>query len=57
MLSGHTVTDFWPISVDVIAVQQGEVTKFHGVLLDQRLSWKYHINHVDKRIQDYGNHK
>ena len=57
MLSGHTVTDFWPISLDVIAVQQGEVTKFHGVLLDQRLSWKYHINHVDKRIQDYGNHK
>ena len=33
-----TVSD--TITVDNIAVQQVEVTKFLGVLLDQRLSWK-----------------
>ena len=33
-----------------IAVQQVEETKFLGVLLDQHLSWKYHINHVAKIV-------
>ena len=26
------------------------MTKFLGVLLDQHLSWKYHINHVAKKV-------
>ena len=38
------------ITLDNIAVQQVEVTKFLGVLLDQHLSWKYHINHVVKKV-------
>ena len=38
------------ITLDNIAVQQVEVTKFLGVLLDQHLSWKYHINHVAKKV-------
>ena len=43
-----TVSD--TITLDNIAVQQVEVTKFFGVLLDQHLSWKYHINHVAKKV-------
>ena len=43
-----TVSD--TITLDNIAVQQVEVTKFLGVLLDQHLSWKYHINHVTKKV-------
>ena len=43
-----TVSD--TITLDNIAVQQVEVTKFLGVLLDQHLSWKYHINHVAKKV-------
>ena len=43
-----TVTD--TITLDNIAVQQVEVTKFLGVLLDQHLSWKYHIYHVAKKV-------
>ena len=31
------------ITPDNIAVKQVELTKFLGVLLDQHLSWKYHI--------------
>ena len=42
-----TVSD--TITLDNFAVQQVEVTKFFGVLLDQHLSWKYHINHVAKK--------
>ena len=38
------------ITLDNVAVQQVEVTKFLGVLLDQHLSWKYHINHVAKKV-------
>ena len=38
------------ITLDNIAGQQVEVTKFLGVLLDQHLSWKYHINHVTKKV-------
>ena len=45
------------ITLDNIAVQQVEVTKFLGVLLDQHLSWKYHINHVAKKVSDYRNLK
>ena len=26
------------------------MTKFLGVLLDQHLSWKYHINHDAKKV-------
>ena len=44
-----TVSD--TITLDNIAVQQVEVTKFLGVLLDQHLSWKYHINHVTKKYE------
>ena len=44
-----TVSD--TITLDNIAFQQVEVTKFLGVLLDQHLSWKYHINHVTKKSQ------
>ena len=43
-----TVSD--TITLDNFAVQQVEVTKFFGVLLDQHLSWKYHINHVAKKV-------
>ena len=43
-----TVSD--TITLDNIAVQKVEVTKFLGVLLDQHLSWKYHINHVAKKV-------
>ena len=43
-----TVSD--TITLDNIAVQQVEVTKFLGVLLDQHLSWKYHINHDAKKV-------
>ena len=43
-----TVSD--TITLDNIAVQQVEVTKFLGVLLDQHLSWKYHITHVAKKV-------
>ena len=46
-----TVSD--TITLDNNAVKQLEVTKFLGVLLDQHLSWKYHINHVAKK--DYRN--
>ena len=38
------------ITLDNIPVQQVEVTKFLGVLLDQHLSWKYHINHDAKKV-------
>ena len=38
------------ITVDNIPVQQAEGTKFLGVLLDQHLSWKYHIYHVAKKV-------
>ena len=38
-----TVSD--TTTLNNIAVQQVEVTKFLGVLLDQHLSWKYHLNH------------
>ena len=41
-----TVSD--TITLDNIAVQQVEVTKFLGVLLDQHLPWKYH--HVTKKV-------
>ena len=41
-----TVSD--TITLDNIAVQQVEVTKFLGVLLDQHLPWKYH--HVTKKL-------
>ena len=44
-----TVSD--TITLENIAFQQVEVTKFLGVLLDQHLSWKYHINHVTKKSQ------
>ena len=50
-----TVSD--TITLDNIAVQQVEVTKFLGVWLDQHLSWKYHINHVAKKVSDYRNLK
>ena len=30
-------------------MQQVEETKFLGVLLDEHLSWKYHISHVAKK--------
>ena len=43
-----TVND--TITLDNIAGQQVEVTKFLGVLLDQHLSWKYHINHVGENV-------
>ena len=43
-----TVSD--TITVDNIPVQQAEGTKFLGVLLDQHLSWKYHIYHVVKKV-------
>ena len=43
-----TVSD--TIALDNIAVQQVEVTKFLGVLLDQHLSWKYHTNHVAIKV-------
>ena len=43
-----TVSD--TITLDNIAVQQVEVTKFLGVLLDQHRSWKYHINHVAQKV-------
>ena len=43
-----TVSD--TITLDNIAVQQVEVTKLLSVLLDQHLSWKYHINHVAKKV-------
>ena len=43
-----TVSD--TITVDNIPVQQAEGTKFLGVLLDQHLSWKYHIYHVAKKV-------
>ena len=43
-----TVSD--TITLDNIAVQQAEVTKFLGVLLDQHLSWKCHISHVAKNV-------
>ena len=43
-----TVSD--TITLDNIAVKQVEVTKFCGVLLDQHLSWKYHINHVAIKV-------
>ena len=43
-----TVSD--TITLDNIAVQQVEVTKFLGVLLDQHLSWKYHITHVANKV-------
>ena len=36
--------------LDNIAVQQVEVAKFLGVLLEQHLSQKYHINHVAKKV-------
>ena len=36
--------------LDNIAVQQVEVTKFLGVLLDQHLSWKHHISHSAKKV-------
>ena len=42
-----TVND--AITLDNIAGQQVEVTKFLGVLLDQHLSWKY-INHVGENV-------
>ena len=38
------------ITLDNIAVQQVEVTKFLGFLLDQHLSWKYHLNHVATKV-------
>ena len=38
-----TVSD--TITLNNIAVQQVEVTKFLGVLLDQHLPYKYHLNH------------
>ena len=38
------------ITVDNIPVQQAEGIKFLGVLLDQYLSWKYHIYHVAKKV-------
>ena len=41
-----TVSD--TITLDNIAVQQVEVTKVLGVLLDQHLPWKYH--HVTKKV-------
>ena len=43
-----TVSD--TITLDNIAVQQVEVTKFLGILLDQHLSWKHHISHVVKKV-------
>ena len=43
-----TVSD--TITLQHIAVQQVEVTEFFGVLLDQHLFWKYHINHVAKKV-------
>ena len=43
-----TVSD--TITLDNIAVQQVEVTKFLGVLLDRHLSWKYHIDHIAKKV-------
>ena len=45
-----TVSD--TITLDNFAVQQVEVTKFLGVLLDQHLSRKYHINHVVKKVSN-----
>ena len=41
-----TVSD--TVTLDNIAVQQVEVTKVLGVLLDQHLPWKYH--HVTKKV-------
>ena len=38
------------LKVPNIPVQRVEVTKFPGVLLDQHLSGKYHINHVTKKV-------
>ena len=43
-----TVSDI--ITLDNISVQQVEVTKFLGVLLDQHLSWIYHKNHAAKKV-------
>ena len=43
-----TVSD--TVTLDIVAVQWVEVTKFLGVLLVQHLSWKYHINHVAKKV-------
>ena len=43
-----TVSD--TITLDNIAVQRDEVTKFLGVLLDQHLSWKHHISHSAKKV-------
>ena len=43
-----TVSD--TTTLDNIAVQQVEVTKFLCVVSDQHLSWKYHINHVAEKV-------
>ena len=43
-----TVSD--TTTLDNIAVQHVELTKFFGLLLHQHLSWKYHINHVAKKV-------
>ena len=36
--------------MDNIAIERENVTKFFGVLIDENLSWKQHINDVSTKI-------
>ena len=38
------------ITIDGQQIEQVKYTKFLGLLIDEELSWKYHINHVAMKI-------
>ena len=38
------------LKMDNIAIERENVTKFIGVLIDENLSWKHHINDVSTKI-------
>ena len=38
------------IMLDGIQIEQVQVIKFLGVFIDDKLTWKYHINHISNKI-------